>query len=76
MSSIRRDACRPDILKEVFEEFGEVRGVEILSNGSEKNMALVQFANIEDSFLAISEMHGSILSGRKLQISFTKSRLF
>lgn len=50
-------------------------GVEVLSQGPEKNMALVQFEYIEDSFLAMSEMHGRELSGRKLQISFTKSRI-
>mgnify|MGYP002359900205 CR=1 FL=1 len=39
-------------------------------------MALVQFFNIEDSFSAIAEMHGQTLSGRKIQISFTKSKLY
>ncbi len=56
----------------MFEEFGEVKGVELLS-GFDKNMALIQFKNVEDSFFALSEMHGHFLSGRKLQISFTKS---
>ena len=39
-------------------------------------MALIQFEHIEDSFYAMSEMHGSFLSGRKIQISFTKSRVY
>ena len=50
--------------------------MQILKNGYEKNMALVQFENIRDSFNAISEMHGCSISGRKIQISFTKSRLY
>jgi hypothetical protein len=54
VSSIRRDACKRELLADVFAEFGEVEGVEVLSSGSEKNMALVQFQNIEDSFYAVS----------------------
>jgi RNA recognition motif-containing protein len=53
-----------------------VEGVEVLNCGSEKNMALVQFAYIEDSFRAIASMHGQPLNGRKIQISFTKSKLY
>jgi RNA recognition motif-containing protein len=39
-------------------------------------MALIQFENTEDSFRAISEMHNKPLLGRKIQISFTKSKLY
>lgn len=38
-------------------------------------MALVKFATFEGSFHAISEMHGKNVAGRKIQISFTKSKL-
>lgn len=38
-------------------------------------MALVKFKNIEDCFYAIAEMHNRAVLGRKLQLSFTKSRL-
>lgn len=46
--------CREGVLRELFEEFGCIVGVELLSTGSEKNMALIQFMNIEDSFYALS----------------------
>jgi RNA recognition motif-containing protein len=38
-------------------------------------MALVKFSTIEESFRAISEMHGRNFGGRKMQISFTKSKV-
>lgn len=49
--------------------------MQILHQSSEKNMALVKFYTIEDSFYAISELHNTLLNGRKIQISFTKSKL-
>ena len=47
----------------------------ILKQSADKNMALVKFYSIEDSFRAIAELHNSVFSGRKMQISFTKSRV-
>jgi len=42
---------------------------------NEKNMALVKFSTLKESFEAISELHNKPVGGRKMQISFTKSRL-
>jgi RNA recognition motif-containing protein len=39
-------------------------------------MALVKFYSMEDSFEAISCLHNEVFSGRKIQISFTKSRIW
>ena len=39
-------------------------------------MALVRFRNVEDSFNAIANLHNEIFSGRKMQISFTKSKVW
>lgn len=50
--------------------------MEILGSNCDKNMALVKFRNIEDSFYAIGEMHNKTISGRKIQVSFTKSKLY
>lgn len=42
---------------------------------NEKNMALVRFSSLKESFQAISELHNKQFGGRKMQISFTKSKL-
>jgi RNA recognition motif-containing protein len=49
--------------------------VKILCYSNEKNMALVKFYSMEDSFEAIASLHNEVFSGRKMQISFTKSRV-
>jgi RNA recognition motif-containing protein len=74
VSSLRREVCREDLLREIFGEWGQVESVSILKQSNDKNMALVKFYSIEDSFRAIAELHNSLLHGRKMQISFTKSR--
>lgn len=38
-------------------------------------MALVKFATLSDSLNAIANLHNESFSGRKLQISFTKSKV-
>ena len=63
-------------MRYIFEEFGPVEAVEILGSSYDKNMALIKFKNIEDSFYALAEMHNRAISGRKVQISFTKSQIY
>jgi len=43
--------------------------------GKDRSMALVRMASLEESFNAMGMLHGRSFSGRKLQLSFTKSRL-
>lgn len=74
VSSLRREICREETLHTIFSEFGAVEYVSILKQSTDKNMALVKFYRIEDSFGAISELHNRVYAGRKMQISFTKSR--
>ncbi len=38
-------------------------------------MALIKFSNMEESFKAISSMHEYVVNGRKILISFTKSKI-
>jgi RNA recognition motif-containing protein len=38
-------------------------------------MALIKMSKIEDGINALSNLHNHDLSGRKLQISFTKSKI-
>jgi len=49
--------------------------VEILMSSDEKNMALVKFTCLEDSVKALSQLHNRQLLERKVQLSFTKSKI-
>ena len=75
VSSLKKDICKEHVLYKIFSEFGKVEAVKILCYSNEKNMALVKFYSTEDSFEAISNLHNETFSGRKMQISFTKSRV-
>ena len=75
VSSIKKDICKENALYKIFNEYGKVEAVKILCYSNEKNMALVKFYSIQDSFEAIAQLHNETFSGRKMQISFTKSRV-
>lgn len=73
ISNIKKEACTVDYLKDLFSEAGFVDKVSIL--GRERNMALIKMGTLEDSFNAVGMLHGKTVQGRKIQISFTKSRI-
>lgn len=75
MSSLKKEVCKESTLYNIFSEYGKVEAVKILCYSNEKNMALVKFYSMEDSFEAIAHLHNETFSGRKMQISFTKSKV-
>ena len=75
VSSIKKENCNDGSLRKIFGQYGYVEKVKILMHSNEKNMALVRFSTIKESFEAISELHNKQFGGRKMQISFTKSKL-
>ncbi len=42
-----------DQLSKIFSEYGNIERVQILQQSNEKNMALIKFYSLEDSFNAI-----------------------
>lgn len=75
VSSLKKEVCKEGTLFKIFSDFGKVEAVKILCYSNEKNMALVKFYSMEDSFEAIANLHNEVFSGRKMQISFTKSKV-
>lgn len=75
VSSIKKENCNDASLRKIFGQYGYVERVKILMQSNEKNMALVKFSTMKESFEAISELHNKQFGGRKMQISFTKSKL-
>jgi RNA recognition motif-containing protein len=75
VSNIKRDQCTTECLREMFSEAGTVERVSLLGSGKERSMALVKMISLEESFNAVGLLHGRNISGRKIQISFTKSRI-
>ena len=75
VSSIKKENCNENSLRKIFGAYGTVEKVKILMQSNEKNMALVRFCSMRESFEAISDLHNKQFGGRKMQISFTKSKL-
>jgi hypothetical protein len=75
VSNMKREFCTDAKLYNLFSECGSVSKVQILVQSKEKNMALVKFNRIEDSVRAVATLHNHDIMGRKLQISFTKSKI-
>jgi hypothetical protein len=49
--------------------------VKVLKHFSDKSMALIEFASLEESFDVMANCHNMVVGGRKIQISFTKSQI-
>jgi RNA recognition motif-containing protein len=71
---MKREFCTEFKLANLFSECGTVAKVHVLVQSKEKNMALIRFGNVEDSVRAMATFHNHDILGRKLQISFTKSK--
>ena len=72
---MKRDTCTVEGLTKMFSPFSCPSAVKILKQSAEKNMALVEFKSLEDSFKVVASCHNLSVAGRKVQISFTKSQI-
>lgn len=75
VSNMKREFCTESKLMNLFSECGHVSKVQVLVQSKEKNMALLKFSRLEDSVQAVATFHNHDIMGRKLQISFTKSKI-
>lgn len=66
-----------DKLKELFEQFGEITNVQLITNrntGRSKGFGFVTFAKEEDAKKAVNEMNGKEIDDRKLTVSPARPR--
>lgn len=75
VSGMKKDFCTSGGLTKMFSSVCYPSNVKVLKQSIEKNMALVEFRSLEESFKVISECHNMVVAGRKIQISFTKSQI-
>lgn len=59
----------------LFSAFGKIEAVKYLAKGSKKGMCLIKFSALSESFEAMASLHGKELDGRKMFISFTRSKI-
>jgi hypothetical protein len=76
VSNIVREYCKDDKkLRSLFEKYGNVEGIKFIFGEKNKNMCLVKMSSLEESLSAMAHLHNVGLGDRKLQISFTRSKI-
>jgi RNA recognition motif-containing protein len=75
VSNLLIQYCTEDILRPIFANYGFVEGMKFIFMENNRNMCLVKYSGLEESFWAMANLHNQDLGGRKLQISFTRSKL-
>ncbi len=66
-----------DELKQVFEEYGEVNSVKIISDkysGRSKGFGFIEMPNDENAKKAIDELNGAEVKGRSLKVNQARER--
>lgn len=75
VSNLKKEACDYEVIGNIFSPFGKIVGLKFINMENYKNMCLVKFNTLEESFNALAHLHGTDICGRKIQISFTRSKL-
>lgn len=75
VSNLLIQYCTDDIIKNLFAPYGTIEGIKFIFMENNRNMCLIQFASQEESFWAMANLHNHDVGGRKIQISFTRSKL-
>eukprot|EP01017_Pseudomicrothorax_dubius_P016625 TRINITY_DN1884_c0_g2_i1.p1 TRINITY_DN1884_c0_g2~~TRINITY_DN1884_c0_g2_i1.p1 ORF type:complete len:373 (+),score=42.83 TRINITY_DN1884_c0_g2_i1:211-1329(+) len=75
ISNLLAQCCREDIIGELFGQYGRVEAMKFLFHDNHRNMCLLRFATLQDGIWAAANLHNYNLEGRKIQISFTRSKV-
>ena len=76
ISNLVKDACEDQsTLRSHFEKYGKVEAIKFLFGDNGKNMCLLKMPSIEDALKAMAHLHDFEIGGRRIQISFTRSKI-
>eukprot|EP00331_Platyophrya_macrostoma_P009992 CAMPEP_0176433480 /NCGR_PEP_ID=MMETSP0127-20121128/16047_1 /TAXON_ID=938130 /ORGANISM="Platyophrya macrostoma, Strain WH" /LENGTH=684 /DNA_ID=CAMNT_0017815915 /DNA_START=144 /DNA_END=2198 /DNA_ORIENTATION=- len=75
ISNLVKEACTESIIRQLFEGFGRVDAMRFLFVDNIKNMCIVRMGSVEESLNAMAFLHDYDLMGRRIQISFTCSKI-
>jgi hypothetical protein len=76
VSNLTKDVCKDQkAIKDHFIGVARVEGMKFLFGDNGKNMCLLRLPTIEDALRALAHLHDTDLGGRKIQISFTRSKI-
>ena len=76
VSNLVKEVCKDKkALSNLFSPYGEIKAVKPLFGENGKNMCLIKMKSVEESLKAIAHLHDTEFNGRKIQISFSRSKL-
>ncbi len=75
VSNLKKEFCEKTNFSDIFGVFGKIEAIKLMCS-NERNMCLIKYYNFEDSFRAIAYLHDKEFHGRKMQISFTRSKIY
>lgn len=76
ISNLVKEACKDQsTLRSCFEQYGRVEAIKFLFGDNGKNMCLLKMPSIEDALRAMAYLHDFEIGGRRIQISFTRSKI-
>lgn len=64
-----------EALKHQCSLHGNIVAIQFIQQSAYKNMCLVEFENVSQSINAMIHLHNFPIFGRKIQISFTRSKI-
>lgn len=75
ISNLVKEVCKEDVIRGYFSAYGRIEAVKFLFMDGGKNMCHLKMASIEESLNAMAYLHDTDLGGRKIQISFTRTKI-
>lgn len=80
VSNLKAETCCEAVMGDVFSAYGKIEATKIVSQDnlkklSSKYMCLIKFSKLEEALIAMGFLHGTDLLGRKMVLSFTRSKI-
>jgi len=76
ISNLTKEVCKDSYtIKDYFGQCGKVENLKFLFGENGKNMCLLKMASNEDALRAMAYLHDTDVGGRRIQISFTRSKI-
>ncbi|CAD8114321.1 unnamed protein product [Paramecium sonneborni] len=76
LSNIKGKMCEEEsYIKQLFKGIGNIQAIKFIHIDKQKHMALVRLSSLEEALNGAALLHGKEVMGRKINVSFTKSKL-
>jgi RNA recognition motif-containing protein len=76
VSNLSKEICKDKkAITNYFSTYGDVKAIKSMFGENGKNMCLIKMKTIEESLKTMACLHDTELGGRKIQVSFSRSKI-